>query len=406
MEKEHSFYKDKVILHCDVNNFYASVECATRKDLKGKPVAVSGNPKKRNGIILAKNDIAKNFGVKTGQSIYEAKLKCPKLICLPPHFKLYEKISRQIIEIYYNYTDIVESFGIDECWLDVTGSIGIFGSGKKIADLIREEVLKKIGVTISVGVSFSKLFAKLGSDLKKPFATTEITRENFKEIVYPLPVSSIIGIGNRTLKKLEKMNVLTLGEYVKIPDYILKQKFNIVALQLKQKLLGQGEEKVVDNAKRPEVKSVGNGTTTIRDIKERNEVFSLVQFLAQKISKRLSEKNLYGTTINVTLKTSNFEKFKKSKTFSKKIFQTKDIYQCAMEIIDEFWDYLKYLRSIRISISKLSSQQSPSQISIFDEKNLKKQNFSRAIEKIKDRFGENSIELASVLKEEFINKGE
>ena len=278
MEKR--FFNDKVILHCDVNNFYASVECASRPELKGKPVAVSGNPKTRTGIILAKNDVAKSQGVKTGESIFEAKQKCPSLICLPPHFKLYEKISNKIISIYYNYTDTVESFGIDECWLDVTGSVNLFGSGKKIADSIRKEVLEKVGVTISVGVSFSKLFAKLGSDLKKPFATTVISRENFKEIVYPLPVNAVIGIGNRTLKKLEKMNILTLGDYVQIPDSILKKKFNIVALQLKQKLLGEFEEQVVDNSLRPEVKSVGNGTTTITDITKREDVFSLVQFLS------------------------------------------------------------------------------------------------------------------------------
>lgn len=398
------FFNDKVILHCDVNNFYASVECASRPELKGKPVAVSGNPKTRTGIILAKNDVAKSQGVKTGESIYEAKLKCPSLICLPPHFKLYEKISNKIISIYYNYTDTVESFGIDECWLDVTGSVNLFGSGKKIADSIRKEVLEKVGVTISVGVSFSKLFAKLGSDLKKPFATTVISRENFKEIVYPLPVNAVIGIGNRTLKKLEKMNVLTLGDYVQIPDSILKKKFNIVALQLKQKLLGEFDEQVVDNSLRPEVKSVGNGTTTITDITKREDVFSLVQFLSEKISKRLSDKNLVGSAVHVSLKTTGFERFRKSQTFLFDISRAEDIANCAMEIIDSFWNYTIPLRSVRLSVRNLKSASSPKQVSIFDEKLGKKESFSRTIKAIKERFGEGSIELASVLKSKFINK--
>ena len=176
MQEKRKRYNNRTILHCDVNNFFASVECISRPELKTKPVAVSGNPETRTGIILAKNEIAKKFGVKTGDAIFEAKQKCPDLICLPPHHSLYEKISKQIIEIYYDYTDTVESFGIDECWLDVTSSTKLLGTGKEIADKIRQRVFDEIGVTISVGVSFSKLFAKLGSDYKK----TLCNNRNFK----------------------------------------------------------------------------------------------------------------------------------------------------------------------------------------------------------------------------------
>ena len=397
--------KERVILHCDVNNFYASVECVSKPELKGKPVAVSGNPKKRTGIILAKNDIAKSFGVKTGESIFEAKLKCPSLICLPPHFSLYEKISRKIVSIYYQYTDVVESFGIDECWLDVTNSLKLFGSGKEIADKIREQVLKEIGVTISVGVSFCKLFAKLGSDLKKPFATTLITKNNFKQIVYPLSVQSIIGIGKRINAKLEKMNVLTLGDYVKIPDNILKTKFNKVAVELKNKLLGNDFDDVIDNSKKPDVKSVGNGTTTIIDIKNREEVFTLVCFLSEKISKRLLEKNLFGYVLSVSLKTYNFKKLRKSEKINIPLLYSKDISRYAMKIIDSFWEYLIPIRSLRICISSLNSiLKKPVQISFLEKTNDNKQKISKAIEEIKNKYGENSIELGIFSSSDFINK--
>ena len=395
--------RERVILHCDVNNFYASVECAEKPELKGMAVAVSGNPKKRNGIILAKNDIAKSFGVKTGESIFEAKLKCPSLICLPPHFGLYEKISKKIIEIYYQYTDVVESFGIDECWLDVTNSLKLFGSGKKIADEIRQRVLKEVGVTISVGVSFCKLFAKLGSDLKKPFATTLITKQNFKKIVYPLPVQTIIGIGKRTFAKLEKMNIITLGDYVKIPDKILKTKFNIVAVELKNKLLGNDFDEVVDNSLKPEVKSVGNGTTTIVDIKKREDVFSLVCFLSEKISKRLLDKNLFGNTLSVSLKTFDFKRYRKSEKLSVSVVYANDISKHAIKLIDSFWDYETPLRSVRICVSGLNNFSKPVQISIFEQPSTKKQKITIAVDKIREKYGEKSIELGSVNLSNFIN---
>ena len=189
------------ILHCDLNNFYASVEQAINPQLKGKFVAVSGNPATRSGIILAKNTAAKQMGVKTGEAIWEAKQKCPQLVCVPPHFEYYSHFSKRVREIYEQYTDRVEGFGLDECWLDVTHS-KIFGTPFEIAEKLRSEVRQKTGLTISVGVSFTKTFAKLGSDLKKPDATTVISRENFKKVVWPLSVGEMLFIGPHTSQKL------------------------------------------------------------------------------------------------------------------------------------------------------------------------------------------------------------
>ena len=220
--------KDKIILHVDANSFYASVECARHPELKNLPVAVSGNPQKRNGIILAKNEIAKKCGVQTGEAIWQAKDKCPNLVCIYPDMPLYEEYSKKMHKIFEKYTHLIEGMGLDECWLDVTETAHLFGGAENLAETIRAEIKKNLGITVSVGISFCKLFAKLGSDLKKPDAQTVISRQNFKEIVYPLPIESIIGIGHRSAKKLHKMNVFTLGDFLEVPAYILKNNFSIV----------------------------------------------------------------------------------------------------------------------------------------------------------------------------------
>ena len=181
---------NRAILHCDLNGFYASVECLLKPELKNIPMAVSGNVENRHGIILAKNELAKGYGIKTAETVWQAKKKCPEIILVPPNHELYSKYSKIVRKIYDRFTDRVEPFGIDEAWLDVTGSLNLLGSGKEIADRIRETIKSEVGLTASVGVSFNKIIAKLGSDYKKPDATTVISRENYKEIVYPLPVIS------------------------------------------------------------------------------------------------------------------------------------------------------------------------------------------------------------------------
>ena len=214
----------KIILHCDANNFYASCECALNPSIKDQPVAVTGEVSKRNGIVLAKNELAKKYGVKTGDVIFEAKRKCPDLVCVRPHHKVYEKYSRRIRSIYEEYTDKVEPFGIDECWLDITDTLKFFGSAMDVANTLRKRVKEELGLTISVGISFSKTFAKLGSDMKKPDAVTVISFDNFKSMTYHLPLSSIIGIGRKLEAKLNRLNIFTLGDLAKYDENIIKKK--------------------------------------------------------------------------------------------------------------------------------------------------------------------------------------
>ena len=202
----------RAILHCDLNNFYVSVASRDNETLKGKPVAVGGSVEERHGIILAKSEEAKKFSVTTGEAIWQAKQKCPSLIIVPPDFKRYQHFSLMVRKIYERYTDLVEPFGIDECWLDVTGSRRLFGSEYEIAEKIRNDVKTETGLTISVGVSFNKIFAKLGSDLKKPDAVSVIPYDSFKEVVWGLDASCLLGVGRSTEKKLRELAIFTVGD--------------------------------------------------------------------------------------------------------------------------------------------------------------------------------------------------
>ncbi|MEG1499733.1 MAG: DNA polymerase IV, partial [Clostridia bacterium] len=300
---------NRIILHCDINNFFASVECATKPELKNKPVAVSGNPAKRTGVILAKNEIAKSFGVSTGEAIWQAKAKCKDLVCLPPHMELYQEISEQIKVIYKQFTDKIEPFGIDECWLDVTDSAHLFGGGEKIAEKLRSMIKRTFNMTASVGISFCKLFAKIGSDLKKPDAQTLISRENFEELLYPMPACSIIGVGKSTQKTLAHLNINTLGELAKSDEKMLKSKLGIVGVMLKQKLLGNDFDEVTDISEEEEIKSIGNGTTTIKDIFTREEVEKTVYHLSEMIATRLRQHSFCAATVGVSIKNADLECF-------------------------------------------------------------------------------------------------
>ncbi len=394
--EERNQIKSRVILHADVNNFFASVECAIHPEYKNKPVAVTGNPNKRTGIILAKNEEAKKFNIKTGQVIGEAKALCPDLICLPPHYEVYEEISHELHSIYLEYTNFVEPLGLDECWLDVTGCEKYLNkTGKEIADELRNRIKKDFGFTISVGVSFSKIFAKLGSDLRKPDFTTEIPFENFKDLTYFLPLNSIIGIGPRLEKKFGAIDVKTIGDFVKLDDSFLDYMMGINGTNLKQDLLGERIIPVLDYYKLPPPKSIGNGTTTIKDISSRKDLEKVIYFLSQKISSRMLRHKVLGSTISVRLKSSTL----KSVASSTKIRSTnsvKDIAENAMRLCDKLYKYNYPLRAVRVKMSSLSSA-SIIQLSMFD---IPKKDYSEVMESINKRYGK--IFLASD-KASFIN---
>lgn len=387
--------KERVILHSDVNNFFASVECSNRPELKDKPVAVTGNPKKRTGIILAKNEIAKKFGVSTGQVIGEAQAICPDLVCLPPHYDLYEEISEKLHQLYLQYTNLVEPLGLDECWLDVTDSLKYLKmTGKEIADEIREKVKKEFGFTVSVGVSFSKIFAKLGSDLRKPDYTTVISKNDYKKITYNLPLNSIVGIGRRLEKKFSSIDVKTIGDFAKLEDAFLSHLMGINGTNLKKALLGENIDEVADYYALPPPKSVGNGTTTIEDIIKRKDIEKVVYFLAEKVSSRLIKHKVVAGTLSLTIKTNKLEKVHKSMKI-KPTNSVKELARLGMEIADKIWNYDFPVRAIRLRASTLTNANAL-QLSFFDSK----KDFSQVAEEINRRYGK--IELASNMSK-FIN---
>lgn len=391
--------KYPTILHVDVNNFFASVECSTNPKLKDKPVAVTGNPKKRTGIILAKNELAKKQGVQTGEAIWQAQQKCADLVTVGPHYDLYEKICKQLHALYLNYTDLVEPLGLDECWLDVTPSLNYLKKdGKQIADEIREKVKQQFGFTVSVGVSFSKIFAKLGSDLKKPDATTIIEHEKFKEKTYNLPLNSIVGIGSRLTKKFEKMNINTIGDFVHLEEKFVQNIMGKTGMELHQKLSGEFLVPVKCYYHLVPPKSIGNGTTTITDIKNEEDIKSVVNFLSEKIAQRLANKNFQASCVTVTLKTNEFEIFRHSYTVSP-IRSSEEITETAMQIIKKYWKFEKYVRAVRVRVSTLEKIDKVEQLSFLKEE---KNNLQKSIQKIKNKYGNDKIFLASD-KDIFIN---
>ena len=393
--------KERVIFHCDANSFFASVEIAQDESLKGKPVAVSGNPKTRTGIILTKNEIAKKFGVLTGETIWQAKIKCPNLICLSPHYKLYEEYSKKLRAIYEKYTDRVESFGIDECWLDVTDSLKFFGSKEFLANKIREEVKNTLGITISVGVSFGKLFAKLGSDLKKPDAVTVIYYDNFKKIIYPLPINAIIGIGNHLNKRFNKLGVTKLGDVINLPDVILKKKFGIIGLNLKQKLLGNDFEPVKKCDEYTAPKSVGNGTTTIKDIYSREEIKAVVCALCDEVSTRLRDKGFNALNVSITIKTADFKYFGDSSRLPFYTSYASDLVNAVMKMTDKFWKYNTAVRAIRVCTFNLS-EASKTQLCMFSNE-IKNYALNTTIDEIRHKYGYSAIMPASTIKNSHLN---
>ena len=246
---------DRVIFHCDLNSFYASVELLDHPELRHLPVAVCGDPASRHGIILAKNEPAKKFGIKTAETIWQAKQKCPQLVLLPAHHDRYRTWSRKVNAVYEQYTDLVEPFGIDESWLDVTAS-KLFGSGTEIAEKIRNDIKSELGITVSIGVSFNKVFAKLGSDLKKPDAVTCIPKDRFKEIVWPLAASEMLGVGRATEKKLASCGIRTIGTLATWPVEFFEKKFGKNGVMLWMFANGLDESKVSATTASVPVKSV------------------------------------------------------------------------------------------------------------------------------------------------------
>ena len=329
---------DRVIFHCDLNCFFASVELLDKPALREVPVAVCGDPASRHGIILAKNEPAKRRGVQTAETVWQAKQKCPNLILLPPHHGLYAQYSRRINTIYGQYTDLVEPFGIDESWLDVTGSLHLFGGdARQLADDIRARLRQEVGLTISVGVSFNKVFAKLGSDYKKPDATTVISRENWRDIVWPLPVGDLLFVGRAARRTLGQYGVETIGQLAACKPEMLEQLMGKMGVQLYRYANGLDDAPVRPQHQREPVKSVGNSTTFPENLTRWEESRSGLQLLSDSVAGRLRKEGLYCGGVAVAVKDAQFRTVSRQMRLGTPTHLMRDILEAAQELTRRIW---------------------------------------------------------------------
>lgn len=391
------------ILHCDLNNFYASVEQMLNPELKDKYIAVSGNPETRHGIILAKNTAAKQMGVLTGEAIWQAKLKCPELLCVAPHFDYYVHFSKRVREIYERYTDKVESFGLDECWLDVTHS-KLFGDPFEIAEKIRADVKKETGLTISVGVSFTKTFAKLGSDLKKPDATSVISLQNYKTVAWNLPASDMLYVGKHTYVKLNQMGIRTIGDLANASVFALTKRFGVMGERMYRAARGEDEEEVADVGQEREIKSVSHGITTLRDMVSYSDADKVIFVLSDMVATRLRRYGYTGSVVHLDIRRSDLtHASKQSKVPSTNVAD--DIYNVAVKLLRQIWRAERDtpLRSLTVAVSGLTEVCQGYQMSLFNARDEKDQQLEFSVDLIRKKYGFNAITRASVLDNDLIS---
>lgn len=354
----------RIILHCDLNNFYASVECVKNPALKGKPVAVCGSEDDRHGIVLAKSQPAKLCGVKTGDTIFEAKKKCKGLVVVQTDFDAYHNYSEWVKEIYAEYTDLIEPFGMDECWLDVSGSTYLYGKGEKIADEIRNHIRRETGLTISVGVSFNKVFAKLGSDMKKPDATTLISRENFKEKVWGLSASELLFVGRRTSKTLQKYGIKTIGDIANSQGSFMRKILGKNGFDLWLYANGMDTSPVSHMDSKPIMKSVSRGITCVESLLSVYEVERVIAELSVGVSKGLRREHLLATGIQVAVKDDNLTVKQYSAPLEFPTYSAKELFDSAFAVFLEKHKWKRNIRSLSVRTFNLVYEKSFQQLTV------------------------------------------
>jgi DNA polymerase-4 len=391
---------ERVILHCDMNGFFASVELLDHPELKDVPMAVCGDPKNRHGIILAKNEPAKKYGIQTAETIWQARRKCPQLQCVPPHMEKYQFYSKKINEIYGRYTDLVEPFSIDESWLDVTASRQLFGSGQKIADEIRQTVKDELGLTLSVGVSFNKIFAKLGSEYKKPDATTLITADNFKSILWPLAIEEMFFVGKVSGEKLRKAGIDTIGALASAPGGILRSLLGKQGEMLHDYANGLDDSPVLPEKDREMTKSIGNSMTFPRDLLGADDAATAVVALADKVSHRLRKATMQAGGIRLEIKDPDFQTISRQRMFSCPVSNAGDLSQLALSIMKDEWTLNKPIRLLQLTAIHLTSPMDEVQFSLFDQKEdalEKREQMGVTMDAIRQKYGSGAIGFGRVL---------
>ena len=377
-------------------------------EIRNKPVVVGGSEETRHGIVLTGNAIAKSrYGVKTGMSLTDARALCPKLVVVPPNYPRYLRFSKMLRQIYSDYTDTVEPFGLDECWLDVTGSKLLFGSPEKIADDIRRRVRFELGITISIGVSWNKIFAKLGSDYKKPDAVTVINKDNYKKIVYPLPVSDLLMIGPATTRKLKSHGIYTIGDLASAQPEMLSTFLGKMGYVLHTFANGRENSPVTVSGYAPLIKSVGNGITAPRDLKNEEDIKSVQYVLTESVARRLREQGLKGKVVSIGIRDKNLFSFTRQSRLKIATNNTGELQNTALKLFkaNYSFDTMPPVRALTVSVSELCNENEAFQLDMFEDNalNEKINRLNHTIDGLKDRFGSYCVRQAFLLNDKLLS---
>lgn len=386
------------ILHCDMNCFYASVEMQRHPELRNKPLAVCGSQEERHGIVLTANYLAKPYGVKTGMAIWQARQRCPTLEILPPDMGEYIRFSRMAREIYEDYTDQIEPFGLDECWLDVTGSVGLFGDPMTIAREISDRIKFELGITASIGVSDNKITAKLGSDYKKPDAITRIERDNYKEIVYPLPVEDLLYVGPATSKKLRSIGIYTIGRLAESPVDVLVRRLGKMGAILHSFANGWDTSPVQRSDHIPNIKSVGNSATTPRDLKTEDDVKLMLYLLAESVCARMRELASRCTVVELYVRDTELCSIVRQRKLPAPSCSSQELTEVGMALFRRHYRWERPIRSIGLRGAGLVEAEGTAQMSLYadDQRRDAWERIDAAVDRLRQRYGYMSIRRAIV----------
>lgn len=391
---------DRIILHCDINSFFASVELLDHPELRDMPVAVSGDPELRHGIILAKNQAAKACGVVTAETVWQARRKCPDLVLLPPQHEKYREFSRRLNRLYQEYTDMVEPFSIDESWLDVTASRTLFGSGTQIADRIRHRVREELGITLSAGVSYNKIFAKMGSEYRKPDATTEITRSNYQQLLWPMPVNEMFFVGFATAERLKAADIHTIGDLALADTRMLERLLGKQGPLLRSYARGEDDSPVRRYDQRNKIKSVGNGITFRRNLTGEDDILTALTRLSDTVAGRLRKYQLKAGGVKVDIKDIQLKTISRQTQLTRPTNLADELRRTAMELIRSFWPSQKPIRLITLTAISLCDEAGEEQLSLFREENAareKTESVERTMDAIRSRFGDSAIGFGQII---------
>ena len=391
----------RVILHSDMNSFYASVECLYHPEVRDKPVAVAGDAEARHGIILAKNQHAKKYGIQTGEAIWQAQRKCPDLILFPPDFPKYLYFSKRAQQIYADYTDQIEPFGIDESWLDVSGSVGLFGNGLTIAQEISARIKQELGLTVSIGVSWNKIFAKLGSDYKKPDAITVFDHGNYQDLIWPLPASDLLYVGSATGRKLRNMAIYTIGDLAQTDIKYTRPRLGKMADVLYGFANGLDVSPIARVGDICPVKSVGNSCTAPHDLKCDEDAKMLITALGESVAMRLREQGLLARTVCISIRDCNLYSYERQCKLKQPTDITSEIIGTAILLFRANYNWQQPIRSLGVKVTDLTTGNGAVQLDFFTDEKLREkwEKIDKTVDWLRGRFGNNCVQRAVVLQD-------